>query len=170
MKKTIFASRQTNHLQMLQNAKAYLLVKCIGQKSFFQLLYASSVALTMLFAPGRTHAQSLCEDAIPCVSNISDYECIETGSAQALMSSGKLEWYPGPAETIAQKIIVTNSISFNVPYRFYEGSEIILLPGAKLSIGSDFATLGNVTIRGCGDHWSEIKVFSNGTFTFAVEK
>lgn len=109
---------------------------------------------------------SQCDPAIPCVNNINDYQCITTGTVTALMGANKLLFYPGPAETTPQKIIVSSSISFNQDYKFFEGSEIILLPGANLSIGANFGTLGNVTIRGCGDPWGSIKVFNNGTFNF----
>lgn len=109
---------------------------------------------------------SQCDPAIPCVNNINDYQCITTGTVGALMGANKLLFYPGPAETTPQKIIVSSSISFNQDYKFFEGSEIILLPGANLSIGAYFGTLGNVTIRGCGDPWGSIKVFNNGTFNF----
>jgi hypothetical protein len=162
MKKTIFASGHNNHFLMLLSPTPYCSMKDKVHKSFFQFLCVIMVTFTLLFAPGRAYGQ--CEGAIPCVSNITDYQCIETGVVTALMGN-KLLFYPGPAETTVQKIIVKTTLQVDVPYRFATGSEIIMLPGSKILVGSDFGTLGNVTIKGCGGSWEGIRIFSNGTLT-----
>jgi len=147
---------------MLKNSTMLATKKAIAHKTFVRFLCASMVAIAMLFATEVAYGQ--CEDAVPCVSNINDYQCIVTGSVAALMGN-KLLFYPGPAEITAQKIIVKTTLQIDVAYRFAAGREIIMLPGSKILVGSDFGTLGHVTIKGCGGSWEGIRVFSNGTLT-----
>jgi len=98
MKKTIFASGQNNHLQMLKSLVPHPKQKGSPHKTSFHLLYVGMVTIVLLFAPGSASGQ--CEDAIPCVSNITDYQCIVSGAVGALMGT-KLLYYPGSAETTA---------------------------------------------------------------------
>lgn len=93
-----------------------------------------------------------CSGADPCVENFDEYLCIDQGNIGLIP----------PDE---DRIIVQTFLDINQPHTFPQGTDIIMLPGARLHVRRE-VVMDNVTIRGCGGEWVGISVFGQGNLHF----
>ncbi len=100
-------------------------------------------------------------------SSYPTYKCIKSAgrTLDQLIDDGDLEDYDDAPGT-AQYIVVEDEISFHDPgdprpYVFASGSQIVLLPGAGMSVRKE-VVFNQVNMTGCATPWLGIQVYPSG--------
>jgi len=112
------------------------------------------LTLSFFYTSTKVYSQCTCG-----VEDLSTYECItSSGDIGDLTGFGLLG--PVSAATTPQFIILDATLTIEQAYTFYEGSIIVMMPDAEIIVTSTLNIPEHITIRGCGDPWTQIRVTS----------